>query len=366
MLVGKVNKPRYRSVVCINAVKQIAITCFIHQRNEQEREHWQREVLGELLTLRLKQDVDTLGNQTINDIRQDKYLANKLEQHTMETGNDIFSDIIIQSYLAIETNEDVRELVSNVWVGLWDAPDSINAGINTEPFYDGSYLVRFTSDLQILLRKVVELFTTELFTLNFANSDGNISEIFEHMLAIELHDIQHEDDEIGVKNLIDLLPSKTREGYHLVFEYAFLAGCAFVIFHEIGHQIQKKEELAKYFDIPVHCSANTNTDRLKRENNADLISMKIVKKMFGEYDAINWIAYSGILLCLLTLAVGNTNPTIVTDHPSIQDRYHQAKNFVIQSYGTNAKNDIFMRTDAVAKLLTDITKWSVDDWWEIV
>ena len=337
-----------------------------YQKNEKEREHWQREVLDDLLTLRLEHGVDTLGNQTLNDICKDKELANKFENHTMETGNDIFSDVIIRSYLAVETNEDVRKLVSKVWVGLWDAPDSINAGINTKPFYDGSFLVRFTSDFQILLRKVVELFTTEVFALNAANSVGSIPEIFKHMLTVELHDIQQEDDEIGVKNLIDLLPDKTKEGYNLVFEYAFLAGCAFVIFHEIGHQIQKKEELARYFDISVHCSADTNADRLKSENNADLISMKIVKKMFGEDDSINWLAYAGILLCLLTLAIGNTNPTTETDHPSIQDRYRQAKNFVIQSYGANANSEIFLRTDAVAKLLTCVTDWSVDDWWENV
>lgn len=72
----------------------------------------------------------------------------------------------------------------------------------------------------------------------------------------------------------------------------------------------------------------------------------------------------GILLCLLTLAVRNTNPTMVTDHPSIQDRYRQAKNFAIQSYGTNANSEIFLRTDAVAKLLTRVARWPVDDWWE--
>ena len=88
--------------------------------------------------------------------------------------------------------------------------------------------------------------------------------------------------------------------------------------------------------------------------------------MFGEDDAINWLAYAGILLCLLTLAIGNTNPTTETDHPSIQDRYRQAKNFVIQSYGANANSEIFLRTDAVAKLLTCVTDWSVDDWWENV
>ena len=153
-----------------------------YQKNEKEREHWQREVLGDLLRLRFEHGVDTLGNQTLNDISKDKELANKFENHTMETGNDIFSDVIIRSYLAVETNEDVRKLVSNVWVGLWDAPDSINAGINAKPFYDGSFLVRFTSDLQILLRKVVELFTTEVFALNLANSAGSIPEIFKHML----------------------------------------------------------------------------------------------------------------------------------------------------------------------------------------
>ena len=42
-----------------------------YQRNEQEREHWQREVLGELLMLRLEQGIDTLGNQTLNDISQE-------------------------------------------------------------------------------------------------------------------------------------------------------------------------------------------------------------------------------------------------------------------------------------------------------
>ena len=350
----------------MNTVAKETFFSEAYRKNEQEREHWQREVLREVLTLKFEKGVNTIGNQTLDDLAQNQDLISKLEQHTMETGNDIFSDVIIKSYLAIESNEDVRDLISSVWIGLWDATETINAGINTNPFYDGSFLIKFASDLQILLRKVVELFATEVFSLNIATTIGSIPEIFKQMLAIELHDIQHESKEIGVKNLIDLLPSDTKKAYDLVFEYAFLAGCAFVIFHELGHQIQKKEELAKYFDIPIHCSTDTTADHLKSENNADLISMKIIHKMFGKDEAINWLAYSGILLCLLTLAINNPNPTMGKDHPSIQDRYRQAKNFVIHTYGKNAEKEIFMRTDAVAKLLTCVTNWAEDDWWETV
>lgn len=350
----------------MNKVAKETFFAEAYRRNKQEREHWQREVLKDLMALKSEKGVNMIGNQKIDTLIQKQDFIDKLENHTMKTGNDIFSDVIIKSYLTVESNEDVRDLISKMWIGLWDESETINAGINAIPFYDGSFLIRFTSNLQILLRKVVELFTTEVVALKSANSEGNIPGIFEHMLAIELHDIQQEDDEIGVKNVIDILPSDIRDAYNSIFEYAFLAGCAFVIFHEIGHQIQKKEDLSRYFDVPFHCSTDTNEDRLKSENNADLISMKIVKKMFGENEAINWLAYSGILLCLLTLAIGNTHPTEETDHPSIQSRYHQAKNFVIQAYGKNAKNEIFLRTDAVAKLLSYITKWSADDWWEIV
>lgn len=334
------------------------------RRNEQERAHWQREVLNELIALKSKNGVNTLGIQMLENICENQDLANKLEQHTMETGNDIFSDVIIKSYLVVEPNEEVRDLISKMWIGLWDAPEAINAGINTEPFYDGSFLIRFTSNLQILLRKVVELFTTEVFALNFATAQGNIPKIFKHMLAIELHDIQQEDNEMGVMNLIDLLPGDMREGYNLVFEYAFLASCAFVIFHEIGHQVQKNEKLAKYFDIPLHYTTDTNEDCLKSENNADLISMKIVKKIFGENEAISWLGYSGILLCLLALSISSTNPTIDTDHPSIQSRYRSAIKFILDAYGTQANKEIIFRANAVAKLLTYVAKWDVEDWWE--
>ena len=335
------------------------------KRNEKERYHWNREVLDELLSLRLDHGITALGNQSIEDVSKYLELACKLSEHVIESGNDIVSNVIIQAFLNTEENERIRELVTNVWIGLWDAPDSLNACINSQAYYDGSFLIRFTSDLQIMIRKVVELFTTEIFAQRFLYLLGEIPQFLTRMLSIELHDIKYEDSEIGVKNLLDVFPENMREGYNSIFEYAFLSGCAFVIFHEIGHQIEADDELAAYYGATSSRNeSNTKEMALISEYNADLISMKIITKLFGKDEAIDWLGYAGILLSFLALSIQEDDPTQETTHPSIQNRYFRAKQFIIESYASDYQTEIFVRTDAVAQLLTAVTNWVNKDWWK--
>jgi len=334
------------------------------QRNEKERYHWNREVLNELLSMRLDHGITTLGNQSIEAVSKYLELARELSDHVIDTGNDIISNVIIKAFLNVEDNERIRELVSNVWIGLWDAHDSLNACINSQAYYDGSFLIRFTSDLQIMIRKVVELFTTEIFVQRFMYLLDGTPQFLTKMLSIELHDIKYEDDEIGVKNIIEAFPEDMREGYNSIFEYAFLSGCAFIIFHEIGHQIEADDELATYYGVtPSRNELNTNQKVLISEYNADLISMKIIAKLFGKDETIDWLGYAGILLSFLTLSIQADDPTQETDHPSIQNRYFRAKQFIVDSYPSDSQKEIFVRTDAVAQLLTYVTNWVDKDWW---
>lgn len=156
-----------------------------------------------------------------------------------------------------------------------------------------------------------------------------------------------------------------REGYNSIFEYAFLSGCAFVIFHEIGHQIEANDELAAYYGTTSSRNeSNTKEMALISEYNADLISMKIITKLFGKDEAIDWLGYAGILLSFLALSIQEDDPTQEMTHPSIQNRYFRAKQFIIESYASDYQTEIFVRTDAVAQLLTSVTNWVNKDWWK--
>ncbi|MBQ7231107.1 MAG: hypothetical protein IJX04_09475 [Oscillospiraceae bacterium] len=335
-----------------------------YRNNENEREHWQREVLVDFLDIASKQGATVAGNLTGKDMEDLKALAKKLENHTLDTGNDLVCDWIIERFLEIEDNKDIKNLVSNIWVGLWDSSDTINAGITNNPYYDESYLIRFTSEFQILIRKIAELFSTVVFLLDIPENDKIVCEVLMYLLSIELHDICCEDTEIGVKNYIDMFPESMHFCYEHIFRYSFLAGCAFVIFHEIGHRIEDDENLARYYKItPSSHIADINERKIKGEYNADLISMKIIQKIFGQDEETCWLGYAGILICFLSLSIRQKDPTVTTDHPSIKNRYLCAKEFISDQYGATAQHEIIRRVDAVAYLLAGIADWSCDDWW---
>lgn len=340
-------------------MKQAENTFFseAYHKREHERSYWMRDVANEFL-LHKTEDGLVINSRKLGGPETIKVLekiAQITENHSLTMSNDIFSEVILKAFLETEKNEEVKQLVSNAWVGLWDSPNFINACVNKELFYDQSYLVRYTSEFQIILRKVVELFCTIVFLLNTLPSEKKLLDTFSKMLAIELHDIKYENDEIGVEDIVSQLPEKIRSTYNEIFEKTFLAGCTFIIFHEIGHKIEQDARLSRLYDVtPSAHTKDTSQKQHASEFNADTVSFKIVDTLFGRDESTDWLGYSGILLCFLTLstAIPNTNQT--TDHPSLQSRCFAAKNFIISKLGSNAEQYVFQRVDIVEEMLSKI------------
>lgn len=337
-----------------------------YHNGETERSNWQREVLRNVLSSMTENGI-IINGRNIGDsnfVAKLERLQEELDNYELTLSNDLTSEIILMCFLQNETNEEVKELVLKSWVGLWDSPSFINACVNKQDFYDGSYLVKYTSEFQILLRKVTELFCTLIFTLDFAEDADKVLESFAQMLAIELHDIEFDEDEIGINAYLSLFPTRLRDTYEEIFQKCFFAGCMFIIFHEIGHKIEVNEGLARLYNVnpSIHLT-DQHKKELTSEYNADLISMKIIDSIFGQNEAIDWLGYAGILLCIMTLAIKSKNLTIDTNHPSIQKRYICAKDYIQNKLGDSSERVLFRRLNAVGIMLSSITKWEDNEWW---
>ncbi|MBU3075696.1 hypothetical protein [Clostridium estertheticum] len=338
-----------------------------YQRNEKERGNWYREVAVAVINSNTDENIVINGRkfgttQKINDFKKTLEVLNDYE---LNSSNDLISNNIIKSFLESEQEQQVKEIVSRSWIGLWDSTEGINACVNKKNFYDDSYLIRFTTELQILIRKVTELYSTAILIDMMKPAEGKILEFLNNMIGIELHDIQHDNDEIGVSDYINILPDNLRNVYQIIFHNVFSASCAFVIFHEIGHKIEVENELAVLYDVNSSTLFEDGHQRqIQSELNADDISMKIIESLYGKDEVSDWFGYAGILVCFMTLAINTHNLLKETDHPSIKSRFMRTVNFIKERMDETSFDVLLRRIDILGSFLAIVTEWEDKSWWK--
>ncbi|ACD23901.1 hypothetical protein FDE76_05445 [Clostridium botulinum] len=338
-----------------------------YQRNEKERGNWHREVVEAVINSSTDKNIDINGRKfgTTQKVNDFKKMLKFLNNYELNSSNDIITNNIIKRFLEAEQEQPVKEIVSRAWIGLWDSTESINACVNKKDFYDDSYLIRFTTELQILIRKVAELYCTAILFDMMKPAKGKVLEFLNNMIGIQLHDIQHDNDEIGVFDYIDILPDGFRNVYEIIFYNVFSASCAFVIFHEIGHKIEVENEIAVLYDVNSSILFEDGHQRqIQCEFNADDISMKIIESLYGKEEVSDWLGYAGILVCFMTLAINTHSLLKETDHPSIKSRYMRAVNFIKERIDETSFNKLLSRIDILGRFLAIVTEWEDKSWWK--
>ncbi|MDE7248548.1 MAG: hypothetical protein K2N82_01395, partial [Lachnospiraceae bacterium] len=188
-----------------------------------EREMWEKEVFQSM--------AERSGQElSINTI-------DYLENFGTEFSNSLYLNFIMLNFMECEVDTRIKEIVNHVWIASWDSFEENNAIVCLDMFHDGSYLVKITTDLQIIIRKMTELYCV-IMTSEFllAGEKNEVStENIDVMIAIAVDDIIYDRNENNIIDYIEKLGPKAQWLYTEAFSSVYTGGIAFVVFHEIGH-----------------------------------------------------------------------------------------------------------------------------------
>ncbi|MGN0386926.1 MAG: hypothetical protein ACI4EX_13725 [Lachnospiraceae bacterium] len=323
-----------------------------YRRKEEERTKWEKEVIEEYINSQ---------NNIPSDLKE---LHNIFDTEEKKHSNTNIYEMIINTYLLIEKNQKIKDIVDKCWIGNWDSPEYSNAIVMLDKFYDGSHLIRVTTELQMDIRRTSELVAIVLY-YQLASSgefDNASISIAARLAAICLHDIKNDLD-LYVESAMPLISEGISDVYNTVFGTTFIAAMSFVVFHEVGHLIEKEKDIADTYGLKSSCSIDSKIERMfLSEWNADAIAIMSVKKIFYEDNPTRWMAVTGVLIVFVTLSIISGEINIDTDHPALSKRYKKAKELLFMELDKNEVNLVNYHINFVCSLLQEEGYWNKNEW----
>lgn len=322
-----------------------------YKKNEEERSNWEREVAEQYQEM---YETDVF----------DEFIEKAME-FEIKHSNSLILDGIINTYMEKENNDILKMKVRKCWVGSWDSVNFNNALVQVIPYYDASHLIRITTELQIALRRVSELFAIALYTYiakNHKSSEFSI-ELAAKLCALQLRDIIDDTDNYVTEGF-PLISDNFKNTYDVAFRTAYISGLSFVLFHEIGHIFEVEDDLAAIYSItPSYLCKDKTKRRLQAEWNADVIGVSSVKKLYCDIEETKWMAVSGVLMAFVTLALTSKNVIVDTDHPALSKRFKKAKQEMYTWLDENEKKLVDFHIETICILLQSSNLWQEINWW---
>lgn len=322
-------------------------------RNEDERSNWEKEVAEQI-------------KKTYETDAFDEFIK-KLEDFELKYSNSLIIDNIIGKYLEKESNPKIRETVKKFWVGNWDSPDFINAQVQTDPYYDDSHLAKVTTELQVQLRRLCDLFSIILYIYSGTIEEkvDYSNELAAKLVALQIKDIKYDTDDYVTKG-ISLVPENFAGVYQLAFNKAYQSGLTFAVFHEMGHVFELDDEIANIYGvIPSWKYKGVGINKKQKELNADSIGIAVANKMYGDVDTTKWMSACGILIVYVTLAL--TSETILNDtehHPALIKRFRAAKQYIYSWLDNIEQKLVEYHINMICSFLQRNNQWKEIDWWK--
>lgn len=322
-------------------------------RNEDERSNWEKEVAEQI---KKEYEIDTFDE-----------LIKKLEDIELKYSNNLIIDKIIGKYLEKESNPKIRKIVKKFWIGSWDSPDFVNAQVQTEHYYDDSHLAKVTTELQVQLRRLCDLFSIVLYMQSgkIEEKANYSNELAAMLVALQIKDIKYDTDDYVTKG-ISLVPENFARVYQLAFNKAYQSGLTFVVFHEIGHVLELDNEIATlYGTTPSWKCKNIEDRKQQKEWNADSIGIFVVNKMYGDVDVTRWISVCGILMVYITFALAGQPILDDTEHhPALVKRFRNTKQTLYNWLDNIEQKLVDYHMDMICSLLQRKNFWKETDWWK--
>ena len=327
------------------------------QKKEGEREKWESEVMIAVLK-KLKEDVK-LDTPTL-----DAYLGDVNEIDLFHS-NSFKLEKLMKEIIKKEENEFIAQIFKNCWIAYWDLPDTKNACVETEPFYDGSHLIRINSELIINVSRIVWLYTTILLLEDitpYADFRDRVS--LSTLKNKLLKDMKNDTDE-GTSYLIDcFMSSNTKDALNKLIMVFYESALVFIVMHEVGHILELDEQACKYLNL-ISSKEYKDLPYAEKQRKAERNADRIGCKYSDSYISVPTFFNMGPVLVMLALAINHKNIKQKTDHPSIKSRYENALSVLFK--GKKPAEVLHTRKllYTIGKALQDEHCWSIEDgnWW---
>lgn len=328
------------------------------QNKEEEREKWEIEVLQSILKIVKEEDgIDTpLLDKAIEEAKEREWAHS----------NNFGIEKTVNGILRREKNQDVANILKSCWIASWDFPDEKNARVETEPCYDGSYLVRINTELIVNLTRVIWLYTTILLLEDITPyADIRDGVALNTLKSKFIKDVKNDTDK-GTEFLMEcLMTDNTKYKAYLFVQKYYESALTFIIMHEVGHILELNDNISR--NMGLHTSKSykdlTREERKRRaEWNADIIG----NRYSDEYINIDTFFNMGPVLVILTLAINHKSIIQETDHPSLKNRYENALCELFKKKETGEILHTRKLLYKICQALQDEKCWSIqdNDWWK--
>lgn len=324
----------------------------------EERARWETEVFQTII-----EEVKKV--EAIDTPFLDAFI-NRASEIELLYSNSFELEKIFMEVIARERNEKIVEILNNCWIAKWDLPDSKNACVETQAFYDGSYLIRINTEFILNLSRVVWLYVT-VFILENVTPFAKFQDIVEFNVLKNKFamDIKNDTDEGTSYYMESSLTLETRKMISVLIKAFYESGLIFVLMHEIGHIFELDDTLCDYFEInssKIYKDLSQNERQRKAENNADLVGHLYSDEYINDDIFFNM----GPVLSILTLAVNHKSIKMETNHPSLKSRYESALSILFKGKEMQGVLHTKKLLDIICKTLQDENCWSEDDkdWWK--
>lgn len=328
------------------------------QKKEEEREKWEPEVLRSIMEKTKEYvDIDTPFFETF---------MRSIDEIELIHSNSFEIEKLVSDILKREENEHVALILNYCWVAQWDLPDTKNACVEMEPFYDESHLVRINSEFTVNLSRIAWLYTTILLFEDLTPYSDFRDRVSLNILKNKfIKDMKNDTDE-GTSYLTEcFLTLDTKNILNKFVTVFYESALVFILMHEVGHILESDESICKYFGLnssKAYKGLSYDERQRKAEENSDRIGYKYS----DEYIGIESFFNMGPVLAIFTLAINHKNIRQETDHPSLKSRYENALSVLFKEKNTAEVLHTRKLLYIIGEVLQNENCWSVEDkdWWK--
>lgn len=331
-----------------------------YQRGKaEERARWEPEVMQSIIEL-LKQEGVMVDEREASS-------TNSICEVELKYSNSLHFEELIKKIIKKEAKPHIAEIIQTCWIASWDLPESKNAQVQTEAFYDRSHLIRINTELIINISRIVWLYVSILL-----HEDMLLETDFRDIVSLNtlknkfIKDLKNDTDE-GTEYLQECFLSKdVKEALRIFVRTYYETAVVFIMMHEIGHILELDERACRELNIissKQYEKEGLAEKQIKAEENADQIGYKYSNKYLGDPAIFNM----GPVLAILALSVNRDNIQIQTDHPSIKQRYEKS---IFNTFKGKNLMDIIHTRKLLYKINEELQGekcWSEEDknWWMI-
>lgn len=321
----------------------------------EERVRWELEVIHSVMKL-MEQEKEIYKDKAAT-------LDESMSKIELKYSNSMQIERLIKGIMKKESKSHIAQILQKCWIALWDFPESKNAQVQTNAFYDGSHLIRINSELVVNVSRMVWLYTVVLL-LEDITSVADFRDIvsLNTLKNKFLKDIKNDTDEGAAYLQECFLSLDTKKALNTFVITFYESALVFIMMHEIGHILELDDQTCEELNIiSSQSEVSLQEKKIKAEENADLIGHIYSNEYVGEPNFFNM----GPILVVLAISINRSAIQIQTDHPSIKNRYESVESKIFD--GKNPMDIIHTR-----KLLYKMNRelqnegcWNDEDknWW---